>query len=99
MADLVSGSDDFQLSVNVNMAVVCFRFVPGGVDAESLNRLNQSIVEHVNASGKAFLTYTTLRGQTCIRAGFGNLLTTDQHIHAVWDQIRSSARAAMSNQR
>lgn len=91
MADLVSADADFRMVVT-NMAIVCFRFEPSGTDTSLLDDYNQKIVERVNATGKAFLTFTTLRGQACIRAGLGNILTTDQHVHDVWDVIRGEAR-------
>jgi aromatic-L-amino-acid decarboxylase len=93
MARLISEEMDFHLATKVNMAIVCFRYEPRGRDPETLNRINQQIVEKINASGKAFLTYTILRGKTCIRAGFGNLLTTDDHIEAVWELVQAHAHA------
>lgn len=97
LADLVAREPGFRLATEVNMAIVCFRHEPPGMNADLFNRLNQRIVERVNASGQAFLTYTTLRGQTCMRAGFGNLLTTDEHIHMVWKLIELESRKALEN--
>ncbi len=90
-AKLVSDEQHFSIATPVNMAVVCFRFEPPGLDDEAANAINRMLVEQVNASGQAFLTYTTLRGRIIMRAGFGNLLTTDATIHSVWDLIRVHA--------
>ena len=67
------------------MGVVCFRFIAGIGDAgpkstlpatAELDQLNSDIVERINASGRAYLTQTKLRGRTVMRIGLGNVLTT-----------------------
>jgi aromatic-L-amino-acid decarboxylase len=92
LANLVRQEPDFRVATPVNMAIVCIRYEPAGIDTETTNLLNQQIVERVNATGEAYLTYTTLRGKTVIRAGVGNILTTDSHVSGVWDLIRKEAR-------
>lgn len=93
MVQLVESDSNFRLAAEPSMAIVCFRYEPPDVKRDSLNVINQAIVERVNASGRAFLTFTTLHGETCIRAGFGNILTTDEHIRLVWSLILAEARA------
>jgi len=53
--------------------------------------LNSEIVERINASGRAYLTQTKLRGRTVMRIGLGNVLTTEQHLRAAWQMIREVA--------
>ena len=83
------------------MGVVCFRFIGSDEasrrsgakeDAGTLNTLNSKIVEEVNASGKAYLTQTKLRGRTVMRIGLGNLLTTERHLENAWELIQETAR-------
>jgi aromatic-L-amino-acid decarboxylase len=87
-AALVSAAPGFELCAPVTMGVVCFRFVPEAGDADAIN---ERIVEQINASGKAYLTHTRLRGRTCMRVGFGNVQTTQAHVDAVWQLIRAEA--------
>jgi aromatic-L-amino-acid decarboxylase len=77
----------FELAAPVSMSVVCFRCTDPSLDAGAPDRLNESIVEAVNASGAAYLTHTRLRGRTVMRAGFGNVLTTDAHLDILWRQV------------
>jgi aromatic-L-amino-acid decarboxylase len=56
-----------------------------------LDRINSEIVERINASGRAYLTQTKLRGRTVMRIGFGNVLTTEEHLRKGWDLIRNTA--------
>ena len=112
-AEWVSASDDFELSAPVSMGVVCFRFVRsvvGVVDAgprsptaattnHDLDALNSAIVESINESGRAYLNQTKLRGQTVIRLGLGNILTTEKHLRDAWGLIQETARLVSSSSR
>src|SRR5262249_52404749 len=93
----VKGSRDFELSVPISMGVVCFRFIGSDegsrrsgakAGADTLNTLNSKIVEEVNASGKAYLTQTKLRGRIVMRIGLGNVLTTERHLENAWELIQ-----------
>ena len=76
---------------NKSMAVVCFRCAPRGLDADACDRLNEAIVEAVNASGEAYLTHTRLRGRSVMRVGFGNFITTERHLATAWARVRAEA--------
>jgi aromatic-L-amino-acid decarboxylase len=58
-----------------------------------LDKLNSEIVERINASGRAYLTQTKLRGRTVMRIGLGNVLTTEEHLRNAWEIIRETADA------
>ncbi len=90
-AELVASSADFELCAPVTMAVVCFRFLPSAASPQSMDAINEGIVERINASGAAYLTHTRLRGRTCMRVGFGNVVTTEADVDAVWSLIRAEA--------
>ena len=53
--------------------------------------VNSEIVERINTSGRAYLTQTKLRGQTVMRIGLGNVLTTEAHVRDVWELIQQVA--------
>src|SRR5437899_4471810 len=97
-ADWIQEDNRFELSAPVVMGVVCFRFLGVRVGAarrpyhkeDRLNQVNSKIVEQINASGRAYLTQTKLRGRTVMRIGLGNILTTEQHLRNVWEMIRET---------
>jgi aromatic-L-amino-acid/L-tryptophan decarboxylase len=89
LADWIKSDDRFELSTPVSMGVVCFRFVGG--DRNEIDKLNSEIVEKINASGRAYLTQTKLRGRTVMRIGLGNVLTTEQHLRKAWQIVRETA--------
>ena len=91
-AGLVEAAANFTIAAPLSMAIVCFRFDVAGIEGEAANLLNQQVVERVNATGRAYLTFSSLRGRTVMRAGFGNVLTTEAEVIGVWDVIREEAQ-------
>ncbi len=79
----------FELAAPIKMGVVCFRVRHS--DAAGSDRINQSLVETINAEGKTYLMQTRLRGRTVIRLGLGNILTTEEHLRNAWRLIRAAA--------
>jgi len=87
---LIENDTGFELSAPVPLSLVCFRH-------RESNDLNQRLLAHVNASGKAFLSHTVLNGKYVLRCAFGNYLTTDDDVHQTWQLIRESALACQQN--
>lgn len=90
LASWVDADANFARVTPVDMAVVCWRFEPEALGAEEVDRLNEAIVDAVNASGAGFLTHTRLGGRVAIRAGIGNILTTERHVADVWSMVQQS---------
>jgi len=88
-SEWIKKDDRFELSAQPSMGVVCFRFIDA--DAKKVDQLNGDIVERINASGRAYLTQTKLRGRTVMRIGLGNVLTTEEHLHKGWEIIQEAA--------
>ncbi|HKP02356.1 MAG TPA: pyridoxal-dependent decarboxylase [Chthoniobacterales bacterium] len=78
----------FELSAPVMMGVVCFRLKDP--NDKAADQKNSATVAKINASGKAYLTQTKLRGRIVMRLGLGNILSTEEHVHRVWDIIREA---------
>ena len=82
----------FELLAPVHFSLICFRYNDGRPEAE-LDALNRRLLERINASGRVFLTHTTLRGKYTIRLVVGQRTTAERHVREAWDIIRSSAEA------
>jgi aromatic-L-amino-acid decarboxylase len=103
LVDWIKKDNRFELSAQPSMGVVCFRWVGSARCADrtpqrgvptsekNLDQLNSDIVERINASGRAYLTQTKLRGRTVMRIGLGNVLTTEEHLRKGWEIIQETA--------
>ncbi|MFN2511666.1 MAG: aspartate aminotransferase family protein [Pyrinomonadaceae bacterium] len=92
-ASWVESDPDFELLAPVHMGVVCFRAVyDEGLDKDSFlgeyNTFNQAVVKTVNATGRAYITYTVLGEKVAMRIAIGNVLTTEQHLADVYRLIK-----------
>jgi aromatic-L-amino-acid decarboxylase len=101
LVDWIRADERFEIAAPVVMPVVCFRLVAGdessrrsAAKADVIDQTNSEIVERINASGRAYLTQTKLRGRTVMRIGFGNVLTTEEHLRAAWEFIQKTAQEA-----
>jgi aromatic-L-amino-acid decarboxylase len=86
-------SENFELAAPVSLGVVCFRA------RRETDIFNSRIVESINQSGRAYLNQTKLRGQTVIRLGLGNILTTEKHLRQAWHLIKETARSISTSSR
>ncbi|HXR27390.1 MAG TPA: pyridoxal-dependent decarboxylase, partial [Candidatus Baltobacteraceae bacterium] len=85
----VDGEPDAERLAPVPFATVCFRWHPRGVTDEAvLDRLNQQLMERVNATGDFFISHTRLGGRFTLRLALGNLRTESRHVERFWDLVR-----------
>jgi aromatic-L-amino-acid decarboxylase len=84
LAQKISADSRFELAAPVLFSLVCFRY--RGSDQD-----NHDLLERINASGRAFLSGTTLHGKFVLRLAIGNVATTADDVRQTWEWIRSSA--------
>ena len=89
LAGWVDNHPDFERLAPVPFSVVCFRAKPRGGDwsEESLETLNQTLLDTINHRGDVFLSHTKLGGRFALRVAIGNLRTTEHHVRLAWDQL------------
>ena len=87
VVQMLERTNGLELAAPPSMSVVCFRCTDCADDADASDALNTSIVEAVNRSGEAYLTHTRLRGRVVMRVGFGNVLTTEEHLRILWARL------------
>jgi glutamate/tyrosine decarboxylase-like PLP-dependent enzyme len=91
-------ADDLEaLPAAPDLSVVCFRHLPGGataaaaMDQRALDAHQDRICAALEASGDGWLSTTTLRDRTWLRAGIVNYLTTDADIDRLLATLRRLA--------
>jgi aromatic-L-amino-acid decarboxylase len=88
----VTAQPDFEIMAPVPLSLVCFRFKPLGInDTETLNRLNENLMQSLNAGGRIFLTHTKFNGQYTLRMSIAGTLTEQRHVEKAWELIRETA--------
>jgi len=79
-ASWVEADGRFELAAPVSLSLVCFRL-------RASNDANQALLDRINASGLAFLSSTTLRGQLILRLAIGNYQTTREDLRRLWEFV------------
>ena len=98
LARLCAGADDLEaLPTEPELSVVCFRHLPGGAAAagpmapRDLDAHQDRLAAALEASGDGWLSTTSLRGSTWLRAGIVNYLTTAADIDRLLATLRRLA--------
>jgi aromatic-L-amino-acid/L-tryptophan decarboxylase len=102
LARRIAESDDFEaLPADPPLSVVCFRFLPAGraeaarasgADLAAIDAAQVRLQRALEASGEGWLSTTTLRGRTYLRAGIVNYLTTEADIDRLLATLRRLIR-------
>lgn len=91
-ASWLGAQSEWQILAPHPLSVVCFRYAPAGLDDETaLERLNDAILQAVNATGEVFLSQTRVDGRYAIRLAIGNLRTRREDVERAWQVLRACA--------
>ena len=89
LAELVRESGDFELALEPECNIVCFRHrAPAGADSDAHQ---ERIRGELNASGSYYLVQTRLRGATWLRSALMNAATTRDDLLGMLAALRASA--------
>ena len=100
IASWVDADPDWERLAPVHFSTVCFRYRPAALaerqdDPDVCRRLdswNEAILDHVNRSGRIYLSHTRLRERYTIRVALGNLRAGTGHVKGCWELLREAAR-------
>jgi L-2,4-diaminobutyrate decarboxylase len=88
LAGLVEESGDFELALEPECNIVCFRHrAPAGTDSDAHQ---ERIRVAVNASGEFYVVQTKLRGVTWLRCALMNAATTRDDLLALLAALRAA---------
>jgi aromatic-L-amino-acid decarboxylase len=91
------GADGFEV-IEPELSVVCFRHVPATIaDAgrEMIDAYQKGLQRALEVDGAGWVSTTTLRGGTYLRAGIVNYLSTDADADRVVDTLLSSSERVL----
>lgn len=93
LATEIKNSNGFKLFEPQNLALVCFRLAPfKEMNIEDLNCLNMEFLQHLNSSGKIYLSHTKVRGKVILRMSIGQTYVTKNHVDKAWGFIKEEAQ-------
>jgi len=84
LGEQVAADTRFELVAPATLGLVCFRLRRGD-DA------TRALMEHINRSGRHFLSHTALGGHFTIRAAIGNIRTRQSDIEKLWNALSEAA--------
>ena len=96
-AEQVRADGRFEVVTAGPFSLVCFRLrdqpdqVDEGNGETKPERINEALLERVNASGQAFLTHTRVGGRFTLRLAVGAPRTERRHVAAAWDLVTAAA--------
>jgi glutamate/tyrosine decarboxylase-like PLP-dependent enzyme len=73
---LVEKEPKMELTAPIGMDIVCFRFNPGKLNDDRLNKINKEILMRLHEQGIAAPSYTTLNQRYCLRIAIANHRST-----------------------
>ncbi|GAB3497594.1 lysine decarboxylase DesA [Spirosoma knui] len=86
-AEQIRQRPNFELAVEPESNIVCFRYVDTDLTAEQLDDFNTAIRTCLLKEGRFYIVQTTLRGRVYLRVSLMNPLTTDAHLLALLDAV------------
>ncbi|MBT8489170.1 MAG: aminotransferase class I/II-fold pyridoxal phosphate-dependent enzyme [Gemmatimonadetes bacterium] len=95
LASWIEAEPGWSVLAPVELAAVAFRYTSEAGGSHT-DELNHAILERVNASGAAFITHTSLNGQTVLRVAVGNIKTTREDVEQLWTLLREVAESVES---
>lgn len=97
-AGWVDAEPNWEMMAPVPFGLVCFRYVPSRNESEDdaahavrVDRINETIMNRINAGGSSYLSHTKLNNKITLRLAIGNIRTEERHIAQVWDALRAEA--------
>ena len=91
LAREIQAAEDFELVTGPNLALITWRYAPRGANPESLDPLNERLLQAINDDGRLYLTRGSVDGRMVIRFSIGQTWTEAKHVHAAWKAIQEIA--------
>lgn len=89
----IEADPDFEMLAPAPLNLVCFRYHPENIDDESeLDRINEKLINNLNATGKIYITHTKLNGKYTLRLVAGQTSVKQADIDNGWRLIKALAQ-------
>jgi L-2,4-diaminobutyrate decarboxylase len=79
-AGMIKSDEHFELAVDPESNIVCFRYIPEGHDEQSFNRINSSIRDTIMKDGSFYIVQAELGGKIWLRVTIINPMTSENDL-------------------
>jgi L-2,4-diaminobutyrate decarboxylase len=86
-AETIKQHKDFELALQPQTNIVCFRFIKQGYDKQQLNELNKTIRQKLLEDSEFYIVQTVLNETHYLRVTLMNPMTTEAHLHNLLKKI------------
>jgi aromatic-L-amino-acid decarboxylase len=83
----IEAHDNLEILAPVNFNTICFRYQMETLSLEQENLINESWMNRVNTTGKAFFSHTKLDGKYVIRWVISQTDVNEKHIQNAWSLL------------
>jgi glutamate/tyrosine decarboxylase-like PLP-dependent enzyme len=100
LANTVGMARDFDLACEPELSVVCFRHLPSGADgwpAARVDAYQNGLQRALEVDGSSWVSVTTLRGRTYLRAGIVNYLATRDDVDTLVAALRRLSEGVLED--
>jgi glutamate/tyrosine decarboxylase-like PLP-dependent enzyme len=88
LARAVDAAPDLERMADVPLNIVCFRYRPGDLSDDALDRLNTKIGADLLADGRVYVGTTRYRGRVAFRPAIVNWRTTEADVDLIAQVVR-----------
>jgi glutamate/tyrosine decarboxylase-like PLP-dependent enzyme len=105
LAELVGGSDDFEMLAPAELSIFCFRYLPpefrgheerSPAEEAQLNEINEKIMLALQLAGSSYVSNASVSGRFALRGCVLNYRTTRDDMQTLLDDLRSAAASVPS---
>ena len=100
LSTTLRAAPDFELACDPALSVVCFRHLPVGSADWTPNQLDayeNALQRALEVDGTGWVSVTTLRGRTYLRAGIVNYLATRTDVDALVEAFRRLSEGVLED--
>ena len=87
-SEMVKADTHFELAVEPQSNIVCFRYAPEGYDEKTINQTNAAIRDKIIKEGSFYIVQAELDGKIWIRLTIINPVTSENDLRALMDRTK-----------
>jgi L-2,4-diaminobutyrate decarboxylase len=90
---MIQEHPDFEIAVEPDTNILCFRYTKDGLSLEEINAINKKIRRQLLEEGAFYIVQTQLKGQVYLRTTIMNPKTEQKELKALLSKLRDFAKS------